>query len=73
MGCECNIQYKENGIEPYSFTSDGITFVNDLDMENIDNNAIYIFYYNIVDTFQENFEVTQFIDWYVGVPKGTLQ
>lgn len=64
-----NIQYKENGIEPYSFTSGGITFVNEIDMENIDTNAIYIFYYNTLDDFKDNFEVVNYIDWYVGVPK----
>lgn len=64
-----NIRYKENGIEPYSFTSDGITFVNDIDLENIDPSAIYIFYFDSVDLFKKDFETTNFIDWYVGVPK----
>lgn len=65
-----NIQYKENGIEPYSFTSDGITFVNEIDMENIDPDAIYIFYYDTLEFFEQNYEVENFIDWYVGVPTG---
>ncbi len=64
-----NIEYKENGIEPYSFTSDGITFVNGIDMGNIDKEAVYIFYYDSLESFQEDFETINFIDWYVGVPK----
>lgn len=67
-----NIQYKENGIEPYSFTSDGITFVNEIDMENIDPDAIYIFYYDTLEFFEQNYEVENFIDWYVGVPKPSV-
>lgn len=70
-----HIQYKENGIEPYSYTSNGITIVNEIDLDNIDKDAIYVFYFDTLDVFRDDFEITEYIDWRVGVPKsyGTLQ
>lgn len=64
-----NIVYKENGIEPYSFTSDGITFINDLDLSKISTDNAYIFYYDSLPLFEEDFVTTQYNDWYVGIPK----
>ncbi|MBQ7954147.1 MAG: glycosyltransferase family 39 protein [Lachnospiraceae bacterium] len=64
-----NVVYKENGIEPYSFTSDGVTFVNGFEEDEISTDNIYVFYYNTLHLFEEDFEVTQYIDWYVGIPK----
>lgn len=57
------------GIEPYNYTSDGITIVNEIDPENIDKEAIYVFCFDTSDVFEDDFEVTHYIDWCVGVPK----
>jgi len=71
-----NIVYKEDNIEPYSFTSDGITFINDLDLIGVSiydfeptPNTIYIFYWDNIYLFENEFVTTQYNDWYVAIPK----
>lgn len=68
-----NVTYKENNVEPASFQVDGITFINGIDYDNIDPTAIYIIYYTDVPDFQANYQITQFYDWYVAVPKEYLK
>lgn len=61
--------YKENGIEPFSFRKDNITFYNGIDYENIRKDCVYIIYFTDVPVFEEAFQLTRFYDWYVAVPK----
>lgn len=55
---------------PASFEiSSGICIHVGIDYDNIDYNSIYIIYYIDVPTFENDFTLTQFHDWYVAVPK----
>lgn len=55
---------------PGSFVKDGIRINTRINYDNINQESIYIIYYNDLDTFEEDFELTVFEDyWYVAVPK----
>lgn len=54
---------------PASFVSDSILIRTRMDKEHINVNSVYILYFPDKDLFTENFELTQFYDWYVAVPK----
>lgn len=54
---------------PASFVKDGILIRTRIDFDHIDRESVYIFYYIDEACFAEDFDLTQFGDWYVGVPK----
>lgn len=54
---------------PASFVSNDILIRTRIDMENIDPQSVYIIYYIDTDSFENDFELTGFHDWYVAVPK----
>ncbi len=54
---------------PASFRCGGITVNTRIHYDEISRESIYIFYYTDVPVFEEDFELTRFHDWYVGVPK----
>ena len=54
---------------PASFDSHGIHINTRIDYNNISSESIYIIYFTDVPVFEEQFELTQFYDWYVAVPK----
>lgn len=58
-----------SGPAPARFTADGVTFHFGVDLNNIKLDRIYIIYYNAVQAFRNNFNLTRFYDWYVAVPK----
>lgn len=64
-----SVVYKENGIEPFSYTNKGISFYNGIDYEQIDENNIYIFYGYDLELFSKNFQVVQYNDWYLAYNK----
>ncbi|MCH5343484.1 MAG: glycosyltransferase family 39 protein [Acetatifactor sp.] len=64
-----HVTYKENQVEPATFQVDGITFQNGINYEHLDPNAIYIIYFTDAPVFEDNFNLAQFYDWYVAVPK----
>jgi hypothetical protein len=47
----------------------GITFVNGIDYDSISPDSIYIIYYTDVPVFEADYDLTQFYDWYVAVPR----
>ena len=55
---------------PASFSSGGILVRTRIDYGHLDPESVYIIYYTDTDTFQENYELKQFYDWYVAVPSG---
>lgn len=50
-------------------TDDGIRVNTRINYENINQSSIYIIYFIDVELFSKDFELTQFYDWYVAVPK----
>ena len=63
-----NVEYAARPA-PARFSADGITFHFGVDLKNIRKDSIYIIYYNAVQSFRKNFNLTRFYDWYVAVPK----
>lgn len=63
------VSYKENHVEPASFQTDGITFVNGIDYANLRKDAIYIIYFPNAALFEGDFTLQKFYDWYVAIPK----
>ncbi len=66
-------EYLENVVytvapAPASFQKDEITFRIGIDYDSIQRNNIYIIYFNDVEVFETDFELTQFREWYVAVP-----
>lgn len=57
---------------PASFEYDGIRINTRISYDTIDPESIYIIYYTDVPVFQENYELTQFYDWYVAIPEDSL-
>lgn len=57
---------------PASFEYDGIRINTRISYDAINPESIYIIYYTDVPVFQENYELTQFYDWYVAVPRNAL-
>lgn len=67
-------EYLENVVyrvppAPASFRKDEITFRIGIDYDSIQKDDIYIIYFNDVETFEPDFELTQFREWYVAVPR----
>jgi len=56
---------------PASFESKGIHINTRINYEQINPESIYIIYFTDVPTFEKDFELTQFYDWYVAVPKNS--
>ena len=55
---------------PGSFiTADGILVKTRINYETINDDTIYIIYYTDVEKFWNDFQLTQFHDWFVAVPK----
>ncbi len=54
---------------PLSFEYNGIRIRTRIDYSAINPESVYIIYYTDVPTFEENYELTKFYDWYVAVPK----
>ncbi len=54
---------------PASFEKGDLHIDTRVDFENIDRDAIYIIYYTDTEPFSEDFEITEFYDWRVAVPK----
>lgn len=55
--------------EPSQFSDGENTFYITIDYENIDKEKVYIIYYPDREIFEKDFELTQFREWYVAVPK----
>lgn len=54
---------------PASFEKGGLHINTRVDYEHIDRETIYILYYADIEPFLEDFEITEFYDWRVAVPK----
>lgn len=54
---------------PASFTYNGIRINTRINYDAISAESIYIIYYTDVPLFEDSYELTQFYDWYVAVPK----
>lgn len=54
---------------PKAFSSKGVRINTRIDYENIDLNSIYIIYFPDKELFEKDYELKQFRDWYVAVPK----
>lgn len=55
--------------EPASFEAKGILIRNGIDKEQLDPQSVYILYYADKPLFEQDYELTEFHDWYVAVPK----
>ncbi len=53
---------------PASFKSDDILIRTRIDYENISKESVYIIYFIDVDTFENDFDLQNFGDWFVAVP-----
>lgn len=54
---------------PASFEKDGFHINTRVDYTNIDRETIYILYFTDTEPFLEDFEIAEFYDWRVAVPK----
>lgn len=54
---------------PAQFSDGENTFYINTDYEKIDREKVYILYYPEREKFEQDFQLTQFEDWYVAVPK----
>lgn len=55
---------------PAAFTTaDGIRINTRINYDNINTDSVYIIYFPDAQTFETDFELTSFHDWYVAVPK----
>lgn len=57
---------------PQSFVSNGLHIYTRIDYTDINTESIYIIYFTEVALFKDAFELTQFDEWYVAVPKDKL-
>lgn len=55
--------------EPAHFSDGEHTFYINTDYENIDKDKVYIIYFTEKEKFETDFELKQFDEWYVAVPK----
>lgn len=67
-------EYLENVVyrvfpAPASFQKGEITFCIGIDYDSIQKDEVYIIYFNDLAVFEPDFELTQFEDWYVAVPR----
>lgn len=62
------VVYSEELPAPSSFSSEGVTFYMGIDWETLREDMVYVLYYTDIGYFEE-YELTQFFDWYVAVPK----
>lgn len=58
---------------PASFVKDDILIRTRIDLDHIDRESVYIFYYIDEEAFAEDFELTRFYDWFVAVPKEIME
>ena len=64
------IVYDPNDMpSPAQFNSDGVTFYIGTDLNNLKKDTIYILYYTETTYFEKDYVLTQYLDWYVAVPK----
>ena len=56
---------------PAAFDTHGLHINTRINYDSINNESIYIIYFIDVPTFEKDFTLTQFHDWYVAVPKDT--
>lgn len=54
---------------PVSFETKGIRINTRIDYNAISQKSVYILYFTDVPVFEPDFELTQFADWYVAVPR----
>lgn len=54
---------------PAGFEKNGLHIRTRVDYENIDRETIYIIYYADAEPFMEDFDIAEFYDWRVAVPK----
>ena len=54
---------------PASFKNAGIQINTRINYDTINQQSIYIIYYNDLEVFEKDFELKKFEDWYVAVPK----
>lgn len=54
---------------PASFEKEGLHINTRVDYEHIDRDTIYILYYADIEPFLEDFEIAEFHDWRVAVPR----
>ena len=59
--------YSENFPAPSSFACDDVVFYMGIDWETLSKDMVYVLYYTDIEAFEE-YELTQFFDWYVAVP-----
>lgn len=57
------------GTEPAHFSDGEHTFYINTDYVNIDKDKVYIIYFTEKEIFEKDFELKQFDEWYVAVPK----
>ncbi len=62
------VTYSEYMPAPDSFACDDVVFYMDIDWEMLREDMVYVIYYTDVEHF-ENYELTQFLEWFVAVPK----
>ena len=60
--------YSEALPAPKQFDCGGVTFYMSIDYENISDDMAYVLYFTDIDLFKD-YDLTQFHDWYVAVPK----
>lgn len=58
-----------HGTEPAQFSDGENTFYITIDYEKIDKEKVYIIYYPDKELFEKDYELTQFKNWYVAVPR----
>lgn len=58
---------------PASFMSDDILIKTRIDYKNINDESVYIIYFNDKEKFEKNFELTKFYDWYVAEPRSEAE
>ena len=58
---------------PAAFEKDGLHIKTRVDYENIDKDTIYIIYYADAEPFLEDFDIAEFYDWRVAVPRRSSQ
>ncbi len=62
------VVYSENLPAPASFACEEIRFYMGFNLEELQEDMIYVLYYTEVEQFQ-GYELTSYLDWYVAVPK----
>ena len=57
------------GTEPAHFSDGEHTFYINTDYVNIDKDKVYIIYFTEKELFENDFDLKQFDEWYVAVPR----